>query len=265
MALRDRAKDRTISLLRRLEPLHRRLPPALALRSRLIIQRELGALEPEFALLPHLAAPDLLAIDAGANAGVFTLALSKLSRHVHAYEPIAHLARSLARARLKNVTVHDLALSDTHGTATLRVPVVDGRPRSTRASLTKPAERCTEYTVQMTTLDSQDLERIGFLKIDVEGHEYRVLQGATVTLSKDRPNVLVEIEADHIAEWSVDDVFSLMLRAGYDGFFYDRGVRRSISSFIVEAHQRARKGSRDYVNNFIFLPQDRDRELPERL
>jgi len=47
-------------------------------------------------------------------------------------------------------------------------------------------------TVPMRTLDSFDYTDIGFIKIDVEGYEYKVLLGAKETIKKYRPVLLVE-------------------------------------------------------------------------
>ena len=51
--------------------------------------------------------------------------------------------------------------------------------------------------VPLRTLDSYNLSNIGFIKIDVEGHELDVLRGAEVTLRRDQPNLLIEIENRH--------------------------------------------------------------------
>ena len=41
-------------------------------------------------------------------------------------------------------------------------------------------------------LDALDLRHVGLLKIDVEGAEYEVIQGATQTLTRERPIVVIE-------------------------------------------------------------------------
>jgi FkbM family methyltransferase len=50
----------------------------------------------------------------------------------------------------------------------------------------------TEMPVHMQTLDSLGLVDVGFLKIDVEGHELAVLRGANETIAKNRPVVFME-------------------------------------------------------------------------
>jgi hypothetical protein len=58
--------------------------------------------------------------------------------------------------------------------------------------LTKPAER-TAYDVPVVTLDSLKLPNVSFIKIDVEGHEMSVIEGAKELLATQRPTLIVEI------------------------------------------------------------------------
>jgi hypothetical protein len=48
------------------------------------------------------------------------------------------------------------------------------------------------YSVPVNTLDSFAYENVGFIKIDVEGYEYEVLQGAQATISRCRPIMYIE-------------------------------------------------------------------------
>ena len=48
--------------------------------------------------------------------------------------------------------------------------------------------------VPMRTLDSYQLSNVGFIKIDVEGHEEAVLHGSSETLRREMPNLMIEIE-----------------------------------------------------------------------
>ena len=59
-----------------------------------------------------------------------------------------------------------------------------------------------------------------FLKIDVEGHELAVLEGARHTLEAHRPTILLECEARHRADGDVRPVFELLQSLGYEGSFF---------------------------------------------
>jgi hypothetical protein len=100
---------------------------------------------------------------------------------------------------------------------------------------------------------------VGFIKIDVEGHEEGVLNGARKTLERERPALLIEIEDRH-NPGGLGRICALL--TGYEGYFFAQGRRRPLSDFDPEIHQRpedldsayeARRQS-PYVNNFLFLP-----------
>jgi hypothetical protein len=114
--------------------------------------------------------------------------------------------------------------------------------------------------VNVTTLDSffasQD-RGPDFLKIDVEGHELAVLEGAQQTLQSHRPAILIECESRHRSDGNVDPVFNLLRSHGYEGSFFLNGQRRPLAQFDPNEHQRTNNGAiatrRGYVNNFAFV------------
>ena len=90
----------------------------------------------------------------------------------------------------------------------------------------------------------------------MEGHEKKVLAGATETLKRDRPNLFIENEFAHAGDAAVE-VFSLLEDLDYRGFFLENGVLKSLSRFSVEQHHirpRGGTGAGPYVENFVFLP-----------
>ena len=67
-------------------------------------------------------------------------------------------------------------------------------------------------------LDDLNLDPVGFIKIDVEGHEEAVLMGGATLLERDRPTALIEIEERHKAG-AIDAITERMNGLGYRGFF----------------------------------------------
>ena len=61
----------------------------------------------------------------------------------------------------------------------------------------------------MKTLDSFNLENVGFIKIDIEGHELKALLGGLETLKKNRPVIVFE---EHKL---FSGVFTLLKELGY--------------------------------------------------
>jgi hypothetical protein len=97
---------------------------------------------------------------------------------------------------------------------------------------------------------------VGFIKIDVEGHEAAVLRGASRLIEQSAPTLLIEIEQRHI-QGPIQDVFNMVAEMGYAGFFLKDWVLRSIATFDLEEDQLKhlhKLHSRRYINNFIFMP-----------
>jgi FkbM family methyltransferase len=142
--------------------------------------------EVELHLLEFLCRRDQDAIDVGANDGSYVHYLRHHARRVIAFEPMPGLARALRRKFPRRVVVESLALSDKAGTTSLRTPAVDGiavtgcSTVSATASATYPGHRAIE--VPMDRLDNVYADQVGFIKIDVEGHEQAVLNGAVRTV-----------------------------------------------------------------------------------
>ena len=139
-----------------------------------------------------------LAIDAGANAGLYSYALSRVCAKVHAFEILPQHCRSLEQFDAPNIQIHTIGLSNRHGEATVFTPVhPSGAVLMGWASLEKGncpnAEQHLEEVVRVRPLDSFEFENCAFLKIDVEGHELEVLEGAAKTISRTRPRILVEV------------------------------------------------------------------------
>jgi methyltransferase FkbM-like protein len=90
------------------------------------IGKEARKAEPELLMLGDMVRRGCVAIDVGANRGIYSYALSRHAARVEAFEPNPDIA-SFARAKLgKRVRVHDVALSDREGTAVFYVPRMSG-------------------------------------------------------------------------------------------------------------------------------------------
>jgi hypothetical protein len=158
------------------------------------------------------------------------------------------------------VTLIEAALSDRTGEATLAIPIGPKGESNNAASLVEDKYdwETRELTVPVTRLDDAGHDDIGFVKIDVEGHEDAVVRGAARTLAQDRPTLLIEIETA-LAGKDPRESFELVRSFGYEGYFYLGGKLKSIKAFSAEQHQlgpRAGKGGQ-YVKNFLFLPHER--------
>lgn len=124
------------------------------------------------------------AVDIGANIGVYTRLLAKLSGpagEVHAFEPHPRNFAFLQKftRRLSMVTAHQAAISDKTGVVDLYISTdlnVDHRTHPT-------AEKRIKQQVACFSLDSfLQGKPVDFIKMDIQGHEYKALMGMQQTL-----------------------------------------------------------------------------------
>jgi FkbM family methyltransferase len=171
-------------------------------------------------VLRRCLGPDSNCIDVGAHAGHILremLAAAPRGRHI-AIEPVPRFHALLARKYGGRVTLVDCALSDREGEVEFvwfpERPALSGF-RERRMTADYRPER---FRVRTRRLD--DLvpagQRIDLLKIDVEGAELQVLQGATETLRSSRPIVLFETGPGGADEYGTrpEEVFDLLTGAG---------------------------------------------------
>ena len=124
------------------------------------------------------------AVDVGAHVGLWSMWLAKAFGTLHAFEPYDRLA-ALFRLNVPddNVTLHPVALGAGPGTCAIAPDA-----HSSGDTFVRPGEG----DVPIHTLDSYGLNDVDFIKIDVEGLELAVAQGARETLLRCRPLVCVE-------------------------------------------------------------------------
>ncbi len=169
--------------------------------------------EIEVPLLPFIV-PRRLSIDVGANKGALTYILSELSDRVVAYEANPNLAARLAQACGPNVELRHKAVSNQNGTLTFFVPTAGGEEQPNIGSLkANEAYATREYKVEAVRLDDENLKGVGFIKVDVEGTELDVLEGARSIIERDRPVLMVEINDKNTPEALA--IETLMKARGY--------------------------------------------------
>ncbi|MEA2341672.1 MAG: hypothetical protein QOG11_1749 [Solirubrobacteraceae bacterium] len=191
------------------------------------------------AILASVLSPDSCCIDVGAHRGAVLADLVRVAphgRHI-AYEPLPELAAELA-ARFPGVDVRNAALSDQAGERAF-VRVVDDPGWSGFLERPTPSALAVEHvTVRTERLD--DALPAGFVpalvKIDVEGAEREVLDGALEALATHRPIVVFEHgagSADHYGTRPEDIVARLCGTVGLRIFDLDGGGPYSEDRFAA--------------------------------
>ena len=133
----------------------------------------------------QLCAQRRTAIDVGSHVGFWSYYLALAFQSVHAFEPSELFAQCFERnVRAKSVTLHRMALGDAARRVSLEVD-----PENTGATHVRAG---VDGEIAMRRLDDFGLADVDFMKVDVEGFERQVLEGARETLLRCRPVVIVE-------------------------------------------------------------------------
>jgi FkbM family methyltransferase len=226
-----------------------------------------------------------VAADIGCHKGAYTYWMRRRvgpAGAVYAFEPqpsqIEYLRKAFSAMRYDNVAIAPMAISNTCGSLPLHIPQGAGLTHAASLELisnpssiergqgegaledsSSIATHPATLDVEVTTVDSffaAEDRPPNFIKIDVEGHESAVLEGALNTLVRHRPALLIECEARHRPDGDVYRVFDLLKSYGYDGSFFVDGERRPLAEFDPRRHQPMFAGNappRGYVNNFAFV------------
>lgn len=222
-----------------------------------------GAIEEEMKFLELIVRNHDRVIDVGGNRGIYAYQLWKLGARVEVFEPNPTCFRVLKAwaAGKPDVNIHSVALSSRAGSANLHIPI-DGSGVEHDASASIENEgfaHARDQLVPLQTLDSYRFEGVSLIKIDVEGHEYSVIEGAATTLASSMPALLVEIEQRHSGR-PIGEVFEKILGFGYQGFFMGRDGLTSLENFDAARDQSMENfgvSKEPYINNFLFLHRGR--------
>lgn len=168
-----------------------------------------------------------IAIDIGANVGFFTVALGSIGySQVHSFEPVPEtfsiLSKNIEVNGLKEKTVVNcLGVSDDEGY--IEFKLFEKSPAINRLANSNDLKTGKTQKVSVVRLDdyclSENIERIDFLKIDVEGMENLVLKGAQKLLSSQRVSlVLIEICPSNLSNlgFNVCEIHNTLSSFGYE-------------------------------------------------
>lgn len=157
-----------------------------------------------YTLFYHLARlkPGHCFVDVGANIGFYSVSAAYYLRQtptamVFAFEPnpraVNYLENNIALNELKNVQINRQAVGNQNGRISMYMSpatITIGSLRQVASSLTDIVE------VSVITLDDyfdeQPVQRVGLIKLDIEGGEFPALQGARATLERDHPVIIYE-------------------------------------------------------------------------
>lgn len=169
--------------------------------------------------------PGFRVLDIGANIGHHSLVFSKLAGNagkVIAFEPIPRIynqfLESVQLNEMTNIEIKNYALSNNVGKVNLYLD----EENYGHSSIIKDKENMTKHIeIQTERLDNLNVGKIDFVKIDVEGYEWNVIEGGMKTFTENKPVIVMEYspefyqasDASHstkILEWLVRNNYKIL-------------------------------------------------------
>jgi FkbM family methyltransferase len=236
-----------------------------------LLNRELD--KPEIKAITKLVNPGDVAFDVGANVGRYSVLLSRLcgpSGRIWSFEPVAEtywgLRETLTLNRCENVTPVQSAICEKTGLVEMNLFKPEFSEWNTRGKpsmITAQGERISPTqtrSLPCQTLDNfcqaQHIDRINFLKVDVEGFEHLVFAGAHMLLEERRVDyICFEISKEPLkgAGFESREVFEALERDGYSAYRFDEPTQ----SFQGPIHDTS-----EYWANFYASWQDLSKFAP---
>jgi len=215
--------------------------------------------EKELNIINQFSNKQRSAVDVGVYRGVYSYKLSKEFKHVYGYEanPLIYpnLKKNLNKI-IKNLTLKNFAVSNTSGIAYLKIP------KRSKSVFKDNYEEL--YQLGCASIHNENIfedfdlikakkikldddlkdKNIGFIKIDVEGHEKEVIEGSKNLIKKFKPILLVEIVERHTKK-PVLNTINFIKQFGYTPF-YVKGKN---------LYNLQKLNNLNKENNYIFIPK----------
>ena len=198
-------------------------------------------------------------IDVGVYRGVYSYEMSKYSEKVHSFEPnpiiFKYINKNLKKF-IKNIHLYNFALSNQNKTINLKIPIRNSNSNKEifeeyyemgKATIHNENnfENYENFEIQTKKIDEFNFDnKISLIKIDVEGHELEVIEGAKNTIKRDKPVLLVEIEKQYTKK-EVAESINFINSLGYKSYFFNKKDLKSTTEL----------NNLDLFNNFIFFPK----------
>ena len=195
-------------------------------------------------LLPALSGlidRDSVVLDVGSHAGQFTKLFAKIAHRgqVFSIEPgsyaLSILRPAISFNRLTNVTILAVGVGEESDRLTLSTPIKESGSVGFGLSHfgeVNDGRRRVEQSVELTTIDriveQYQIERLDFIKADIEGWELRMLHGALATLNRFKPSLMLEVVDRFLAraDDTAKELFDYLGQLGYKPYVLAGNLNR---------------------------------------
>jgi FkbM family methyltransferase len=200
---------------------------------------------------------DSTVVDVGANIGAVTLLAATLvpRGRVMAFEALPYIAddleQNVALNGFTNVVIHRVALGERRGDANIFPNLEERGSHSLLEKTNDPRAYGEPWQVPIRPLDdfTRGVGKIAVIKMDVEGYEARVLEGAQRTIEEHRPNIILEYDTTGDLREELDEQ---VMRLPYDVYTLKFG--RHYQSPVVPI-SRLEDLPEDKLATLVLLPK----------
>lgn len=174
-------------------------------------------------------------IDCGANIGYYTnffRAIVGKKGSVHAFEPVPSTFKCLTKNTLKysncnNYSLNMVGLYKEKSTKNIYIPdSISGHASLNKHKDAWNAHKIDKKEIKLITLDAfiedNGINKVDFMKIDVEGSEIDALQGSKLTLQKNKPKLHMEVNTEllNASQHSVQELWEFLKGLDYKKIYY---------------------------------------------
>ena len=168
--------------------------------------------------LRHFINPNKNVLDVGANIGTHSVLYSNYinsSSTVYSFEPqkvvFDILCQNIELNNCKNIVPFNVGCSNVNSVFYMNA-CYENKDNHGAFRIDSTLNETNGLKIECSVLDELDIANVGYVKIDVEGHEYEALLGMKQLLLRDRPVIMIEI---HDSCATKIDTVSLLIELGY--------------------------------------------------
>ena len=196
-----------------------------------------GCFEPmTTAIISKYVKPGMTVFDIGANIGCHTLPCTKLvgrNGKVIAFEPMpwaaSRLKRNIDLNNFNNIILEKFALSEVSAKRSVYFRsswTLDGTLDGISA-LDSEGSRDVDFVTLDEYVERNNISKIDFIKLDVDGYEYKVIRGGVNSIAKFKPVMIIEFGKYTLREYgdSLEDLIDLLASIGYS-FYSEKDLRQ---------------------------------------
>jgi len=240
--------------------------------------------EDEMELIPFLVDKDSISFDIGANYAYYTERLGKLCSDgkIYAFEPIPPTFKVCSMIvehyKLNNVVMLEKGVGAKNSKVKFEVPIQDsgflssgqahfsGRHNTVaNKEIYYPWQKDRTYECEVVSIDEEfkDLQKLDFIKMDIEGAELYALNGMENTLKRLRPTMLIEICKFWLDGFNITakEMNECIERLGYDIYRYSKKDKSFTKVDSLEADEKFnfvdKVNFTPFAPNYFLIPKEK--------